>query len=68
MITDDTGDTMFVNEVQPKPTSRGMTMCAPPITMAMPAPGHTAATPHAHTKASSRLAVTIGVGLIFMAP
>jgi hypothetical protein len=31
-ITDDNGDTIFVNEVQPKPTSRGMTMGTPPQT------------------------------------
>jgi hypothetical protein len=47
MITDDNGDTIFVNEVQPKSTSRGMTMGAPPqiTTPAAPDPGNTPPSP-----------------------
>ena len=69
-MTDDTGDTMFVNEVQAKPISPGgMTMGAPPhYQIAIPASGYTAATPHPHAKPSSRHAVTSGWTLYLWLP
>jgi hypothetical protein len=46
-ITNDTGGTIFGNEVQPKPISRGMTTGAPPqiATPAAPDLGHTPPSP-----------------------
>ena len=50
---------MFVNEVQPKPTSlRHDYGRSSPLSIAMPASRYTVATPYPQAKPSSRLAVT----------
>ena len=52
---------MFVNEVQPKPTSlRHDYGRSSPLSIAMPASRYTAATPYPQAKPSSRPVVTSG--------
>jgi len=68
-IKDNTGGTLFIMEVQPKPTSPGHDYGHFfPLLIVMLIFGYTTAMLHSHAKPSSHLVVTAGVGLIFMVP